>query len=298
MEIKTLRKATYVALGMILTSNAHSFSLEIDESASANTLASNVFNSGISVFDANFIGEDVQSGVFEDNGSFLSEVFGINSGVVLSSGSVVDAERTRNQRFFNSNEFGNAGSDVLTELAGAPTFDAATLSFDFQFDNNVGGDLAFDVVFASDEYSPFFSTQNNDIFSFSINGVNQAFLPSGDTVSVDSINETRNSSLFIDNSPPATFLPTEANGLTNRITFNVSGLDAGVHIAEFSIADANNDRGDSWVFFSASAFDPQPVEVPELSARGASLAIIFLISILLLMSEKSAKTLQQRTRLA
>lgn len=298
MEIKALRKASYVVLGMILTSSAHSFSLEIDEGASANTLASNVFESGISVFDANFIGEDIQSGVFEDNGSFLSEIFDINSGVVLSSGSVVDAERTSNQRFFNSNRFGNAGSDVLSELVGEPTFDAATLSFDFQFDNNVGGNLAFDVIFASEEYSPFFSTQNNDIFSFAIDGVNQAFLPNGDTVSVDSINETRNSNLFIDNSPPATFLPTEANGLTNRITFNVDGLDAGVHTAEFSIADANNDRGDSWVFFTASAFDPQPVEVPELSARGASLAIIFLISILLLMSEKSAKAPLQRIRFA
>ncbi|MCE2027312.1 choice-of-anchor L domain-containing protein [Sessilibacter corallicola] len=305
MKFDKTQKAIYIALGLVLASDVYSFSLEVEDSVSANTLASNVFGSGVSVFNANFIGEDVQAGIFDDSNRAISDDF--RSGIVLSTGLASDAEREGNFRDYNTTEFGNAGSESLSDLAGAPTFDAATLSFDFQLDNNVGGDLVFEVIFASEEYTPSFflpdfpSFINNDIFSFSIDGVDQAFLPGGDTISVASINRTRNIDLFLPNDRDEGLSAiTEANGITEVITFNISGLEAGVHTAEFSIADAVNDDGDSWVFFSGFAFgdEVEPVAVPELSARGASLAVIFLISILLLMSEKSNKIPRQVIRLA
>ncbi|MCE2028403.1 choice-of-anchor L domain-containing protein [Sessilibacter corallicola] len=298
MEFKKLGIATLVTMGMAFSLNTQAFSIDLDNEASADTLAFSLFDQGISTFNANFTGNDLQSGTYVDNNTFLTD-FGIGSGVVLSTGSTVDAVDLSNNRFFASTSFGNPGSDFLSETIGEPTFDAATLSFDFQFDNNIGGNIEFALIFGSEEYRDFPPFRQNDIFSFSIDGVNQSQFSNGDNISTASINRNSRARSFIDNGEPATVLPTEANGLTQILTFDVNGLDAGVHTAEFRIADGFDDRGDSFAFFTAFVTDPEPVQVPELSARGASLAIIFLISILLLMSEnKKAGGLRLRNQLA
>ncbi len=309
MEFKKLGIATLVATGISLASTANAQVINLDIDAGADILAKSVFDNtfgGLEIFEASFTGDNLQSGVFSTDGNTFLDDLGLSSGVVLSTGSAFDAIGTSNTDDFTSTRFGNAGSDFLSGITGGRTADAATLSFDFQIgqDDDLFGVADFNFVFGSDEYN-FFNgfgiVENNDIFSFSIDG--QSI--SNDLISVDSINRDSfgpGASLFIDNFEGQ--IASEADGLSRLISFDSGFLDAGVHTLEFSIADSGfgSDGGDSFIFFSAdtqSVPNPDPTPVPELSARGASLAIIFLISILLLMSEnKKAGGLRLRSQLA
>ncbi len=297
MKLKKLHTTSLFTLSVILASSAQSQTIDLDVNAGVDTLAESVFNStfgGLTIFEASFTGDNLQSGAFSTSRNIFLDDLGINSGVVLSTGSAFDAVGLSNTSDFISTKFGNAGSDFLSGITGRSTADAATLSFDFQIGENddLFGIADFNFVFGSDEYdfsNDFGIVENNDIFSFSIDGNNV----SNDLISVSEINRNNagfGSRLFTGNFDGE--IASEADGLSRLISFDNIFLESGVHTVEFAIADSGfrSDSGDSFIFFSAdtqSIPNLEPTPVPELSARGASLAIIFLISILLLMSEKT-----------
>ncbi len=310
MEFKKLGIATLVATGISLASTVNAQVINLDIDSSAEELVSSTFSflpqrvrDVTSFSNVSFTGNDLQSGAFSTDGNTFLDDLGINSGIVLSTGSAFDAIGQSNTSDFTSTRFNNPGSDRLSSLVGRNTFDAATLSFDFDVSDNVAGVVVdFDIVFGSDEYDPFlFSSfptgENNDIFSVAFDGVSLG----QDLVSVDRINRlSPDFELFTSNFDGN--IATEADGLSNRI--NLGGFfETGSHSVEFSIADVSNAGIDSFAFITANfeivPGDIEPTPVPELSARGASLAIIFLISILLLMSEnKKAGGLRLRNQLA
>lgn len=285
MEGVSLNKKILYRLSLLTFSiftAAESYAIQVSIENDSDVLANSLAGAGISVFDTNFVGDNLQGGLFTDG---FASGFGIDSGVIFSSGSVLDASGP-NDSDSQTTGFGNPGSAELSELAGFPTFDLASLSFDFQFDNEMGGDLVFSLVFGSEEYNEFVNSQFNDVFSFSIDGVNQAVLDDGSNITINSINNNVNSDLFVDNT--SGIFDTQLDGFTNLLTFTVNGLDAGIHQAEFSIADSSDSVLDSWVLIGAESFvDSDVVAVPELNSKGASLAILFIISMLLLLAEKA-----------
>lgn len=249
----------------------------IVENSDANALADLLIGTGINrVGNASLtVANSAQAGTFTGGAVDV----GLDSGVTLSSGNIngVGGTNTGDQ-FTNadfSTSFGGAGDGQLSDVVGgAPTFDAAVLEFDFQFDGGVGGDLFFSFVFGSEEYLEFVGSSFNDVFGFFVDGVNVATIGLGnDPISVNTINNGSNSSLYIDNPVASPSVDLKVDGLTTAIVISVLGLAPGNHNMKFAIADVSDSILDSIIFIGAGSFSSEPPsEVPLPAALPLLLA--------------------------
>jgi len=256
--MKQLSLATMIASLAISTS---SHALVVTAENSGANLANAIVGAGITTSNITYTGVNGASGTFsQGNASGLD----IDSGIVLSSGQAVNAIGPNNSNGAGTNN-GAPGAANLTVLAGAPTFDATSLKFDFTFDGGAGGDLYFNFVFGSEEYLEWVNKGFNDVFGFYVDGVNKALVPSTtDPVSVNNINNVTNNSLFVDNT--GAIYNTQMDGFTKALQISVLGLDASTHTFEFAIADSGDGILDSWVFMQAKSFSNVPTSVPEPSS--------------------------------
>jgi hypothetical protein len=282
-------------LKFILLSSTLSFlsvhsnaSIQISLENDANTLLNTISNSGITFSNSSTSGNALQSGVFSDG---FSSGFGLDSGIILSTGSVLNAEGPHTPQP-ESVAFNGPGSSAVSAVAGFSTFDAASLSFDFQFDSSLSDSISLSLIFGSDEYNESVNTQINDGFAFTVDGVNQAILDDGSSISINTINNNSNSDIFNDNTT-GIFENTNIDGFTNLLTFEISGLNSGVHTAEFTIADAFDATIDSWVLIGANSFTANNVTaVPELNLASASTSLLCAFSLLLLLFERKSKSIR------
>ena len=180
-------------------------------------MAQTLIGGGLLVSNVTYKGENIAAGLFAGG---LSEGLNVESGVMLSSGSIADAAGP-NTSEFTSTEFGGPGDTDLDGLIpGFATNDAAVLEFDFVA---AGGTISFEYVFASEEYNEFVGSSFNDVFGFFIDGQNIALVPGTSTaVSINNVNNGLNSQFYNDNSPddlgtPTPFL-TQADGFTVVLT--------------------------------------------------------------------------------
>jgi hypothetical protein len=256
MKLKLLAASFVAAITMSAASQALVITPEDDGTALANTIV----GSGITISNVDYTGAAGASGTFTGgNASGL----GIDKGIVLSSGSAGLAQGPNDQSGATANN-GMPGYAPLTDISGFQTFDATVLKFDFEFDGGAGGDLFFNFVFGSEEYLEWVGSQFNDVFGFYVDGVNVALTPgSSDPITINTINATQNSSLFVDNTSGAH--DTQMDGFTTTLQIVLKGLNAGLHTMEFAIADAGDDALDSWIFIQANSFSDTPVGVPEPS---------------------------------
>lgn len=152
--------------------------------------------SGVAVSNVTYTGSPNAIGSFNATGTNLGLTNGIvlTTGTVLNSGGILGGDGPH-----GPNDSGSAGTDngqpgytPLTTLAGATTYNAAILQFDFvpQSDS-----VRFRYVFGSDEYPEFVDGGFNDAFAFFISGpgfggsYNMATIPGGGgPVSIDNIN--------------------------------------------------------------------------------------------------------------
>lgn len=133
---------TGAMLGLAQTASA----LVIDSASSdATTLAEAILGSGITISNLNYYGGSNQSGLFSGG----SNVLGIESGLIMTTGSVFGAPGPNNSDGYTgiTGGGGNGDSD-LNALIPQVTNDAAVLSFDFVSDSD---SLFFNYVFASEE---------------------------------------------------------------------------------------------------------------------------------------------------
>ena len=144
-----------------------------------------------------------------------SDLIGFSSGIILSTGFVTSAVGP-NEDEDVSGDNGKPGDTDLDGLLDPNedrrTEDATVLEFDFVPTSNK---VSFRYVFGSEEYLDFVEQGYNDVFGFFVNGQNCAVVGS-DPVSVDSINDVRNSQFFRDNTSGV--LNTEMDGLTTVLT--------------------------------------------------------------------------------
>lgn len=247
--------------GLSLSLSAQALVITPENSGSA--LANTIIGSGITISNVSYTGASGSAGIFTGG---LSAGIGIDNGIVLSTGQAINAEGPNNDTAAGTNNLA-PGHDPLTEIAGYPTFDAAILRFDFEIDGGAGGNLFFNFVFGSEEYLEWVGTTYNDVFGFFVDDVNVALTPgSGDPLTINTINNSQNSSLFVDNTGGAH--NTQMDGFTTVLTIALSNLSAGLHTMEFAIADAGDSALDSWIFIQASSFTntpTDPVGVPEPS---------------------------------
>ncbi|MCB8952216.1 MAG: choice-of-anchor L domain-containing protein [Ardenticatenales bacterium] len=235
-------------------------------------LAEMLVGSGVSVSDVQY------QGVAEAGAVFVSAAgaVGFSTGIVLSTGaarSVVGPNLWET----TSSENQAAGDADLTALAGHPTFDAVTLSFDFIPDAPW---VYFRYVFASEEYNEYANTEFNDVFAFFVNGDNCATVEGG-PVSVNSVNAgnpqpgedptPHHPELFRNNAlSVGAPLDTEMDGVTVVLTCVAEVTPFAVNHLKLAIADATDDVGDSAVFIKAGSLTTAPTSVGLSDFAGIS----------------------------
>ncbi|MEM6963231.1 MAG: choice-of-anchor L domain-containing protein [Bacteroidota bacterium] len=217
-------------------------------------------------------GSELSIGYFDDGDSAL----GINSGIIISTGSIEDAVGP-NESVGTTSAFNSTGGDPdLNLFATSSVFDATGIEFDFiPFTDQV----TFNYVFASEEYCEFVGSIFNDNFGFFVSGpgingdffddaINVATLPgSNEYVSINTVNYISNSASYVKNELKldadeclipfgANFLDLiEFDGFTIplKATFNVIPCET-YHI-RLVVGDVGDDKLDSAVFLQSKSFD-------------------------------------------
>ena len=266
---------------LVAAPSAHA-ALAVNASSDCNALAGLLLSggSGVSITGCSLQGVTGQQGSFTGG---LSAGIGIDTGVILTSGSVNNAPGPNSQDGATSNV--NSGTDAnLQSLIPQTVFDANVLNISFTTST---GSLFFNYVFASEEYNEFVNSSFNDVFGFFVDGSNIALIPGTSTpVSINNVNcgtdgltSTANCALFNNNDPSngGPFFNIQYDGFTDVFSAAATGLNAGqTYTIKLAVGDAGDSSLDSAVFLQGGSFsgvNPNPVPEPgTLALLGLGLA--------------------------
>lgn len=251
------------------------------------------------------IANAVTNGGFGAIGTFLNGIssIGIESGIVLSTGSVLNISGPNTQTNYTTNfnnEYVDPDLEAIIANPSIPIRDVAILEFDF---TPTADYVNFEYVFASEEYCDFVNTLYNDVFGFFISGPgingpfsnnaeNIALIPgTADFVAINNINHLVNSGFYIDNIPfndgqlsdcEADYpnvegIATDAiefDGFTQLMTAETAVIPCETYHIKLVIGDVTDGQFDSAVFLKANSFEAgQTVVVEAVSpVSGTNLA--------------------------
>jgi hypothetical protein len=234
--------------------------LMINTSASALDMANTIFGEGVTVVSANFSGATLQSGIYSGGLTTSPGVVPSDSGVILSTGRVTDfttAGPDANVLNDTSTDFSNGGAisngnAQLTAMAGSQTYDAALLTATFI---PTGTQLSMQIVFASEEYLEWVNTGYNDIVAVWVNGQQAELTIGSGDISIDNINMTANSNLYVDNptAGSSNIYNTEMDGFTITLTLKVPVTPNVENTIIFAIADTGDGLLDSNLLIAADS---------------------------------------------
>lgn len=264
-------------------------------------LVEDIFITGecVDISNVTFQGNDLALGSFSNG----MNVIGIESGIIMATGNIIDAEGP-NTTTSMTTDFGDTwGDNDLAQTAGISDgniFDAAVLEFDFVPTTSL---VTFEYVFASEEYCDYVNSQFNDMFGFYLSGpgidgpfsnnaINIARLPSNDAVvSINSVNHLTNSDFYVHNVPagqaqsipcnnppagnPITAILIEYDGFTVSLTATAQLQPCETYHIKLGIADAVDGLYDSAIFLGAKSFDAQTiVEIEPILPDTASNSVL------------------------
>jgi len=247
--------------------------ISVNTSPTAQQLAELLAGSNLVVSNATLTGAASAHGSFINGGSQI----GMTSGVLLSTGNVSTAPGP-NSAGNTSNELGTAGTAQMTTLAGATTYDAITLEFDF----NVQSDfIQFNYIFASEEYpeyAPPQSSSYNDVFAFFISGPgitgeeNIALIPNTTTaVAINNINAITNTQYYVDNTGGT---DVSFDAFTTMLTARKDGLTpCSTYHLKLVIADAGDRKYNSAVLLQENSLVQGVVEVNTQTINSDAVAL-------------------------
>lgn len=207
---------------------------------------------GVTVSNIQYTGASNALGYFDGSKSNI----GLSSGIIMTTGTIFGSStgplgpNTTDGAGYDNSAKGNS---ALSAIAKGNTFNAATLEFDFV---PMSDTVSFNYVFASEEYPEFVDQEFNDVFAFFISGPgisgqkNIALLPNGDAVTINNVNDHKNSGYYIDNKGGNTV---QYDGFT-RVLKAVSPVKCGqtYHLI-ISIADVGDAKYDSGMFLEANS---------------------------------------------
>lgn len=242
---------------------------------------------GVTASNITFSGNASQLGSFIGTNCYL----GLDSGVVMASGSVSGALGPNNSgsSTFPGGGFNGAGDADLTMAAGNTTHDAAVLQFDFV---PTGDSLAFNFIFASEEYLEYVGSIN-DVFGFFLSGPgitgpysnnskNIALVPNTTSpVSINSVNSGSNSAYYVNNgtgfnSPYNTDNQyIQYDGLTTLLTASANVQCGETYHIKLAIADAGDGILDSGVFLQAGSFQSNAVVLAAQINGGGQDSVLY-----------------------
>jgi len=196
---------------------------------------------------------------------------GLKDGVILSTGYVADAIGPNDEPNKSGNMQVNGDGDL--NMLSKPTFDASVLEFDF---TPLSDSVAIKYVFASEEYLEYVGSAFNDVFGFFLSGpgingpysnhaINIAVTPGTSTpVSINTINTTSNSNLYIDNGSGHSGTPqytnnsvTQFDGFTRVLVARWPVTPGLTYHIKLAIADVSDGIYDSAVFLEGGSFFSQ-----------------------------------------
>jgi hypothetical protein len=215
------------------------------------------------------------AGLFTSGGT----IFGIDEGVMLSSGRVANSLGPNVSEGTSAAHFLPGDLD-LESVFGTGTFDACVLEFDFV---PTGNQLFVQYVLASEEYNEYVNYA--DCFAFFLDGVNIALIPGSNPpvpVSVGTVNLSSYPALFINNSY-SQFFPNipfdiEADGFTKVFTATGTVVPGQTHHIKLALADKYDEFYDSWIFLKGASFSIVNPDIPTLSEWGLIILGITLLA--------------------
>lgn len=197
--INSLKAHSLLTLLTLLTTMVQSHAqVQVDTTHTADYLVNEILlGQGVLAGNVQVKGEKHAIALYRDQSSQV----GISEGIVLTSGNAyyaIGPNKTPRAGWAS----GAPGDEDLQKIARGRTYDAAILEFDFVTSSE---NLAFNFVFASEEYLEYVGSKFNDVFAFLVDGpglhqVNIARLPDRKTpITVNTVNNKLNAKYYVDN---------------------------------------------------------------------------------------------------
>ena len=269
-------------LMLALSSPTAKAQLFVDTTYTAQQMVNDFFNimgTCVTATNITYNGSNSSLGFFEGSSSNV----GLNAGIILSTGWATNAAAGNAAYFANSNlaSTSNTDSDLLALLNPGLTLGEVTI---IEFDI-VSGDpeLNFQYVFASEEYPEWVGTSFNDVFGFFISGPgysgtqNIALVPGSSLpVSIDNINDSTSSSLYVNNQLSTDINAIAYDGFTTPLSATATVTPGETYHIKLVVGDAGDIVLDSGVFIGIESLcgggiiPLAPEFEPEVSGMSAS----------------------------
>jgi hypothetical protein len=276
---------TALLLTLVFSSVSYAELMSITPMDSPKNLASTLVGDGIEITSVSYKGSTSSAGYFSGG---KSTGIGLESGIVLTTGNVMNAEKANISGSTGNNMKQSGDSKLNSLIPGYKTYDASVLSVDFV---SKGTSAYFNYAFASEEFVEWVGSSYNDVFGFHVDDENYALIPGTTTpVAINTVNQNTNSEFFNNNDPWKGGLDSPEydltyDGFTDVFTANIAGLIPGqTYTLEFAIADAGDGVYDSAVFIDAGSFSDAPV-TPS-GAPEPSLIILGALAVFILLGQK------------
>ena len=216
---------------------------------------------GVTVSNITFSGANLSRGKFVGG---AGTNLGLNEGVILSSGSVLDAPGPNSSSSTGTSNGTGSDPDLANLSVGIQ--DAAVLQFDFVPTSDT---IKFRYVFASEEYPEFVNAGVNDAFGFFISGPNPAggsysskniaLIPGTNVaITIDNVNAASYSQYYTDNTSGLTI---EYDGFTKVMTAWAVVIPCMTYHIKLAVGDAGDGIYDSSVFLEANSFSSNNVSI-------------------------------------
>ena len=248
--------------------------LNINTTVDATDLANEIFGDGISITSATISGDAVQYGIYTGGETTSPGVVPSDGGVILSTGNVEDftnsdgsADTNTDEGTTTNTDGGVDGDTQLDGIAGVATLDGVI--FDAVF-VPTGDFITMQFVFSSEEYLEFVNGGVNDAVGVWVNDTFVPLTPSGDTVSIDTVNDESNENLYVDNPDATDPFNTEMDGFTITMSMKAPVNSGQPNTIKIGLADGGDGAYDSNLLIAgdsiqtvALAFDDEVTLLPN-----------------------------------
>ncbi len=230
-------------------------------------LAQTIFGSGIEVLEATYSGDLDSAGIYTGAETTIPGITGSDSGVILSTGAATSF--TNSDGSTDTNTAANTGTDMaggidgdaqMDSVAGTATFDAALLDVTFIPDGDM---LTMQFVFSSEEYLDYISAGVNDAIGVWVNDVFVPLNVSVQQVSIDTINNSTNQNLYIDNPADTGPYNTEMDGFTVVLSLKAPVNAGEVNTLRIGIADGGDAVYDSNLLIAGESIQTHALAIED-----------------------------------
>ncbi len=229
--------------------------LSVTSTNDATVLADTIFGNGIQVVSATLTGQTNQAGTYTGGESTSGGVVPSDSGVIFSTGNISDftsggTGTNTNTSSGTSSSMGGAGDPDLDGISTTTTHDAVVFESTFIPDDDY---ITMQFVFSSEEYLEYVNSGVNDTLGVWVNGEFVPLTSSGDTVSIDTVNDSSNQNLYIDNPRWADTYNTEMDGFTVTLSFKAQVNAGEENTIKIGLADGGDSAYDTNVLIAADS---------------------------------------------